>query len=109
MSKTMFQRVPTAPTTAAKPAAQVDPIKAKEVKWGAHQDVLLQELADMAAGGGVIVYTDGSAKRVRGWIQAGFGVWFGDAHPRNFHRMFQHTNGKASVGETCGECCGHCW
>ena len=30
-----------------------------------------------------LVYTDGSAKQVRGWWQAGYGVWFGEGEDRN--------------------------
>ena len=30
-----------------------------------------------------LVYTDGSAKQVRGWWQAGYGAWFGEADQRN--------------------------
>ena len=56
VSKTMFKQVPTAPTTAAKPAAQVDPVKAKETQWSAHRDAVLRGLADMTAGGWVVVY-----------------------------------------------------
>ena len=26
--------------------------------------------------GWVVVFTDGSTKRVRGWMQAGYGVWY---------------------------------
>ena len=37
-SRTMFQRVPPAPTTAAKPAAQKTQLSAKEAKWGSYRD-----------------------------------------------------------------------
>ena len=43
-SKSMFKRVPAAPTTTAKAAAPVDPLQAKEAKWGAHRDALPKEL-----------------------------------------------------------------
>ena len=39
----------------------------------------------MAAGGWVVVSTGGSATWGRGWMHAGFGMWFGDEHPRDFH------------------------
>ena len=34
--------------------------------------------------GWATAYTDGSAKQVGGWWQAGYGVWFGDGSERNF-------------------------
>ena len=34
-------------------------------------------------GGWTVAYTDGSAKTVCGWAQAGFGVWFHRGSPRN--------------------------
>ena len=83
-SRSMFQRVPTAPTTAPNPSEKPDPLQLKEAKWGNHNKKLLEELEVMAAQGWVVVYTDGSAKRVRGWMQAGCGVWFGEHHSHNF-------------------------
>ena len=82
--KTMFHRAPQAPTTAKLPSARPDPLKLKEEKWGSHKRSLLAELEGMSGEGWVVVYTDGSAKRVRGWMQAGYGVWFGDNSDRNF-------------------------
>ena len=43
----------------------------------------MEELGQLAADGWVVAYTDGSAKRVRGWMQAGYGVWYGHNAPRN--------------------------
>ena len=31
----------------------------------------------------MVAHTNGSAKRVQGWMQAGYGVWFGEGHERN--------------------------
>ena len=43
----------------------------------------LAELETMAGEGWTVVYTDGSAKVVRGWAQAGFGAWYGPNALRN--------------------------
>ena len=79
----MFCRAPASPTTAANPSARVDPLHAKEAKWGTHRDELLRELAELATKGWIVAYTDGSAKKVRGWMQAGYGIWFGMRTPAN--------------------------
>ena len=55
----------------------------------------------MAAEGWVVVYTDGSAKRVQGSMQAGYGVWYGQHHHRNFAATCRRMNAKASAGESC--------
>ena len=101
--KTMFHRAPQAPTTAKLPSARPDPLKLKEAKWGSHKRSLLAELEGMSGEGWVIVYTDGSAKRVRGWMQAGYGVWFGDNSNRNFRaHVPAHERQSISRGELRG-------
>ena len=101
--KTMFHRAPQAPTTAKLPSARPDPLKLKEEKWGSHKQSLLAELEKMSGEGWVVVYTDGSAKRVRGWMQAGYGVWFGDNSSRNFRaHVPAHERQSISRGELRG-------
>ena len=54
----------------------------------------------MSGEGWVVVYTDGSAKRVRGWMQAGYGVWFGDNSSRDFRaHVPAHERQSISRGE----------
>ena len=101
-SRVMFQRTPGAPTTARKPAAQPGTLQKKELKWGEHKKTLLLELERMGQEGWVVVYMDGSAKCVRGWMQAGYGVWYGLHHTRNFQRMCRPMSVRASAGGSCG-------
>ena len=99
----MFHRAPRAPTTAKLPSARPHPLKLKEEKWGSHKQSLLAELEKMSGEGWVVVYTDGSAKRVRGWMQAGYGVWFGDNNSRNFRaHVPAHERQSISRGELRG-------
>ena len=49
-------------------------------------------------GGWTAAYTDGSSKTVRGWAQAGFGVWFHRESPRN-HSAHVPTNERQSVSK----------
>ena len=78
----IFQGPPQQPTTVGgKP--QVDKLQAKEEKWGAYKAKVVAELETMAGEGWTVVYTDGSAKVVRGWAQAGFGAWYGPNALRN--------------------------
>ena len=44
---------------------------------------MAEKLAVLEREGWQLVYTDGSAKQVRGWWQAGYGVWFGEGEDRN--------------------------
>ena len=61
----IFQGPPQQPTTVGgKP--QVDKLQAKEEKWGAYKAKVVAELETMAGEGWTVVYTDGSAKVVRG-------------------------------------------
>ena len=102
-SRVMFQRTPGAPTTARKPAAQPGTLQKKELKWGEHKKTLLLELERMGQEGWVVAYTDGSAKRVRGWMQAGYGVWYGPHHTRNFSaHVPAHERQSISRGELLG-------
>ena len=105
-SKTMFRRAPAPLTTAAKRLAQVAPLQAKEAKWGTHRDGLWRELVVSAMKGWTVAYTDGSAKKVRGWMQVGYGIWFGDAHSRN-HRSHVPAHERQSVNR--GELRGVLW
>ena len=52
-------------------------------KTGQYRDGVVKRLQVLEAEHWTLVYTDGSAKQVRGWWQAGYGAWFGEAHPRN--------------------------
>ena len=62
----ILQGPPQQPTTVGgKP--QVDKLQAKEEKWGAYKAKVVAELETMAGEGWTVVYTDGSAKVVRGW------------------------------------------
>ena len=57
----------------------------------------------MSGEGWVVVYTDGSAKRVRGWMHAGYGVWFGQHNSRNFRaHVPAHERQSISRGELRG-------
>ena len=55
----------------------------KEAKWGAYKTKVVVELENLSGEGWTVVYTDGSAKVVRGWAQAGFGAWYGPNSLRN--------------------------
>ena len=59
------------------------PLDLKEQKWGQYRDGVVERLQVPAGEQWTLVYTDGSAKQVRGWWQAGYGVWFGEADERN--------------------------
>ena len=62
----IFQGPPQQPTTVGgKP--QVDKLQAKGEKWGAYKAKVVAELETMGGEGWTVVYTDGSAKVVRGW------------------------------------------
>ena len=45
---------------------------------GEYKKQLLRELAGLVQEGWTLAYTDGSAKKVRGCMQAGYGVWYGE-------------------------------
>ena len=78
----IFQGPPQQPTTVGG-GPQVDKLQVKEAKWGAYKTKVVAELETLSGEGWTVVYTDGSAKVVRGWAQAGFGAWYGPGSPRN--------------------------
>ena len=61
----------------------MDKQQVKEAKWGAYKTKMVAELESLAGQGWTVVYTDGSAKVVRGWAQGGFGAWYGPGSLRN--------------------------
>ena len=44
---------------------------------------MVKTLAVLKRDGWRLVYTDGSAKQLRGWWQADCGVWFGEGEDKN--------------------------
>ena len=70
---------------------------------GAYMRQLLHELEELSEQGYLIVYTDGSAKRARGWMQAGYGVWYGEGHSNNHAaHVPAHERQSVSRGELKG-------
>ena len=61
----------------------MDKLQVKEAKWGAYKTKMVSELESLVGEGWTVVYTDGSAKVVRGWAQAWFGAWYGSGSQRN--------------------------
>ena len=61
----------------------MDKQQMKEAKWGAYKTKLVAELESLSREDWTVVYTDGSAKVVRGWAQAGYGAWYGPGSQRN--------------------------
>ena len=55
----------------------------KEQKWGKYRDAVVKRLKVLENEQWTLVYTNGSAKQVKGWWQAGDGAWFGEADQRN--------------------------
>ena len=55
----------------------------KEKKWGEYRDAVVKRLVTLESEGWTVAFTDGPAKQVKGWWQAGYGVWFGESSPRN--------------------------
>ena len=50
-----------------------------------------------------MAYTDGSAKGVRGWLSAGYGVWYGDSKGDNYYNQVPaHERQSVSRGELNG-------
>ena len=78
----IFQGPPQQPPTVGG-GPQVDKQQMKEAKWGAYKTKLVAELESLSGEGWAVVYTDGSAKVVRGWAQAGYGAWYGPGSLRN--------------------------
>ena len=78
---------------------------ASEQKWGQYRDGVVQRLAVLWADGWTMVYTDGSAKQVRGWWQAGYGAWFGDTDEHSMGLPVLVTECQSvSSGELRGAC-----
>ena len=78
----MFQQRQPAPRVF--PACKAStPGNAKEQKWGKYKDSVLKKLGVLEGEGWTVAYTDGSAKQVDGWWQAGYGVWFEQNSDRN--------------------------
>ena len=78
----IFKGPPQQPTT-FRGGPHVDKQQMKEVKWGAYKTKLVAELESLSGEGWAVVYTDGSAKVVRVWAQAGYGAWYGLGSLRN--------------------------
>ena len=74
----MFQKKDPAPGVFPNKTG-VKPTDLKEQKWGRYRDAVVKRLKVLETERWTLVYTDGSAKQVRGWWQAGYGVWFGEA------------------------------
>ena len=55
----------------------------KAAKYTEIVNRVLCQIDELQQGGWVIVFADGSSKRVAGWDQAGYGCFYGDKHPRN--------------------------
>ena len=73
-----------APAPGVYPArTTVAPSDQKEKKWGQYRDGVVKRLAVLEEEGWTLVYTDGSAKQVRGWWQVGYAAWFGEGNARN--------------------------
>ena len=62
---------------------QQNSANAKEQKWGKCCDGVVKCISVLEGEGWTVVYTDGSAERVKGWWQAGYGAWFGAGSARN--------------------------
>ena len=101
VSKTMFKKDPRPPTNACKPPP-VDKM-AGDAKRGEHKACLMKESGGLSSQEWTMVYADGSAKKGRGWMQAGYGVWLGGQSPRNFHaHVPAHERQSISQGELPG-------
>ena len=96
------------PTTARPPRA-LDKLALKEAKWGKYKNEKVQQLAASEQGGWTVAYTDGSAKTVRGWAQAGFGVWFHRGPLGTIRPMCRLASDSRLAGGSCGGCCTQYW
>ena len=96
-----IQKAPSAGVYSAKPTAT--PGDLKEQKWGKYRDAVVKKLAVPEREGWQLAYTDGLAKQVRGWWQAGYGVWFGEGEDRNIGAPVPtHERQSVSRGELRG-------
>ena len=57
-------------------ALPAKPTTAQPATWGSHRDATVKEIGELVSQGCVEAYTDGSAKQVQGWMQAGYGVYY---------------------------------
>ena len=55
----------------------------KQAKYAAHVATTMERLERLQGDGVAIAFTDGSSKQVRGWDQAGSGVFYGEGDSRN--------------------------
>ena len=69
----------------------VDKLARKEEKWGSHRDETMCGVERFLSEGWVAAYTDGSAKQVHGWMQAGYGVFYAIRNERKFSAHVQVT------------------
>ena len=56
----------------------------EQAKYAAHVETTLARLKQLQEDGVAIAFTNGWSKRVRGWDQAGFGVFYGEGNPQPF-------------------------
>ena len=96
---------PPQPPTDAKPVQQPNKLPEKEKKWGLYRDAPVLRLKALEEEGWALVYSDGSAKTVRGRAHAGYGVWFGPGSPCNVAAHVLLGESRVSVEEGCGKCC----
>ena len=98
----IFKCLPKAPTN-ANPPKQVDKLAQMEEKWGRYRDAAVQRLQSPEGEGWTIVYTDGSSKTVRGWMQGGYGVWFaGESQRKHAAHVPENERQSVSRGELRG-------
>ena len=90
------------PATTAQAVKPVNKLQAKEDKWGKYTDEVVGQIAQLEAQGWVVVYTDGSAKTVRGWERAGYGAYYAAKSSRNFVAPVPETEQSVSQGELRG-------
>ena len=83
-----------------RPSVQVSAQEAKEKKGGDYRDKLESRLSVMQGEGWIVVFTDGSAKQVGGWWQAGFGVYLGRHHNAITPPPCRHMSDRVSVGQS---------
>ena len=56
----------------------------KQQKYGDQKQQYIDEFQRKQTEGWQLVFTDGSAKIVKGWSQAGYGGWYGHGSDKNF-------------------------
>ena len=78
----MFQKKDPAPGVFPNKTG-VKPTNLMEQKWGQYRDAVVKRLQVLETERWTLVYTDGSAKQVMGWWQAGYEARFGEGDHRN--------------------------